>query len=133
MGNNVKYMNMQSIYNKYKNGGYSINRGEYATDRVADGHIFDEDKSVRWNREQVELHNKHAEAEWSRMNSDIQAKNNELHTDVIHYIMAEYGMNYKQAEALESYAYADKHSCMHDYFLYIDEFAGKVQMIMSLK
>lgn len=38
--------------------------------RVKEGHVFDEDKSVKWNREQVELNNEKYDSEVKKLNTE---------------------------------------------------------------
>jgi len=76
------------------------------------GHIFDENMSVKWNRDKLEEENKKFEDEVSRLNT---AKNKDLlavHELVYQKIQDDVGHNLSRtaAEKIFNYAYDDKHA-----------------------
>lgn len=76
------------------------------------GHIFDENMSVKWNRDKLEEENKKFEGEVSRLNT---AKNKALlavHELVYQKIQDDVGHNLSRtaAEKIFNYAYDDKHA-----------------------
>lgn len=76
------------------------------------GHIFDENMSVKWNRDKLEEENKKFEDEVSRLNT---AKNKALlavHELVYQKIQDDVGHNLSRtaAEKIFNYAYDDKHA-----------------------
>lgn len=74
------------------------------------GTIFDEEKSVRWNREEVERRNKLHEDEVKELNT----KKNQLLIEwikaVYDYIIEETGVSEEKAKDIYNYLYAEYHS-----------------------
>jgi hypothetical protein len=74
-------------------------------------HIFDEDQSVRWNREEVARRN----AEMKDLVSKVQAAKEEsyecLYTEIYRYIMEEsvYDVSFTEAEARVIWQHVNKH------------------------
>ncbi len=83
--------------------------------------VFDEDKSVKWNREERDRANEAVRIEKERLrkvHSDLE----EEATDIsLKYIMQEAHMNEKQASLLWSYVFEEYHSYMNDVFSNLDE------------
>lgn len=80
--------------------------------KVPGNHIFDEDQSVKWNREQVELNNKKYQSEVARLNTEKnKARDNvlELIYDKIQYEVG-HRISRKKAQAIWSYAYEKGHA-----------------------
>lgn len=124
-------MNITEIREKYDNGDYT-----YKADipkKVWDDHIFDEELSVKRNRELAIEHNQ-------KVNElRIEARNKQLEldqqftADIVGYIQEEYGFNEFQAREIEHFVYEEHHSCMYDYFIYIDTFADWAYKLRSLE
>lgn len=75
--------------------------------KVPGNHIFDEDQSVKWNREQVENNNQRYRDEVARLNTEKnKARDNvlELIYDKIQYEVG-YRISRKKAQAIWSFAY----------------------------
>lgn len=125
-------MNIEEIRNKYNNGDYTYK--VELPEKVNESHIFDENLSVKQNREMVIEHN----ANVSKIRQDYIRKNTELftemRTDVIKYIMCEYGFAENVSKTIESHVYIEEHSCMSDYFSSIDTYCEFVEdIIMCIK
>ena len=124
-------MDIIEIREKYDNGDYT-----YKADipkKVWDDHIFDEELSVKRNRELAIEHNQ-------KVNElRIEARNKQLEldqqftADIVGYIQEEYGFNEFQAREIEHFVYEEHHSCMYDYFIYIDTFADWAYKLRSLE
>lgn len=80
--------------------------------RVPKGYVFDEDKSVRWNAEQVESHNVEIQKEVSEKQKARSLAINKATDAIIALIVDEfYGeINSKQAEVIWNIAYDRGHS-----------------------
>ena len=80
--------------------------------RVPKGYVFDEDKSVRWNAEQVESHNAAIQKEVSEKQKARSLAINQATDSIIALIVDEfYGeINSKQAEVIWNIAYDRGHS-----------------------
>ena len=120
-------MDITEIRDKYKNRGYSYE--VKIPKRLAEDYIFDENLTVKRNREMVAEHNQKV----NNIREEAMRKQNELYQqlteDVVTYIYINYNLSVPQARKVESYVYDQYHSCMYDYFVYIDtvaEFAEKV-------
>lgn len=72
-------------------------------------YVYDENKSVKWNREhQQELETKYA-SEIKEYTSKSNAKYKEFYYDVLKVLSEEFRFNAKQAEIIFSRAYDDSH------------------------
>ena len=92
--------------------------------KLGEYHVFDEDKSVKWNKEMVAKHNAQVEElrdKKFREQSDLHVQFTE---DVISYIMDEYDMNRSQADLVQQFVYAHWHAFMSEYFSHIDTIAS---------
>ena len=124
-------MNITEIREKYNNGDYT-----YKADipkKVWDNHVFDADLSINRNREMAKEHNQKVDE------LRIEARNKQLEldrqftADIVGYIQEEYGFNEFQAREIEHFVYEEHHSCMYDYFIYIDTFADWAYKLRSLE
>lgn len=124
----MSYMDIQDIRKKFYNDEYSCKMA--VPQSVKENHVFDENLSVKQNREMVREHNERAVA----LRKERDRKNNELHqqmrNDVIQYIVHTYGLSKDQASIIESYVYTEKHSFMGDYFIYIDDISEMVEQVI---
>ena len=124
-------MDISEIREKYDNGDYT-----YKADipkKVGNDHIFDEELSVRRNRELAQEHNKKV----AELRAEAQKKQNlldwQLTADVINYITENYYLNEVQARKVERFVYQEHHSSMCDYFSYIDTYAIFVSDIINME
>ena len=114
-------MDIYKIHEKYDKGDYT-----YKVDipkKVWDDHIFDEELSVKRNREMAKEHNQRVD----ELRAEAQKQQNLLHwqltSDIINYIQENYNLNELQARTVERFVYQEYHSSMYDYFSYIDTLA----------
>ena len=127
----VKYKDISEIRQDYDNGRYRSNI--VIPKRVTENYVFDEDLSVRKNREMVAEHNANIDKMRLEKNKESARLDRQLHDDVAAYIMGTCDMNKKQAEIVENYVYIEKHSYMGDYFSAIDEVAEMVEKVLNAK
>lgn len=124
----MSYIDIEEIRKKYNSGDYTYQ--VFVPLSVSDNHIFDENLSVKRNREMVVEHNEMVRT----LHKEKQMKNNELllqmRNEVTKYIAGTYGMSKEQASIVESYVYTEKHSFMCDYFSAIDEIAEMVEKVI---
>jgi len=80
--------------------------------KVPNDYIFDEDQSVKWNREQVELNNKKYQSEVARLNTEKNKARDSIRDLIIEKIQHEVGhrLSRKKAEAIWNCAYEYGHS-----------------------
>ena len=98
------------------------------------GDVIDEDKSVRWNREEVEKRKQAREEEVRRLNKE-KTELYKLYDDgllklLIEEYKPEYKMKLEEARILYRKAYADEHS--FGVYTVVAEFRGLADMYISL-
>lgn len=114
---------------------YAYEKGEYNFTEpypsyLSAGTVIDEDKSVKWNANEVEKRNRQITLDreaWRKRKYEVESK---LSKDVVNYLINTWQFNTEQAEILERFVYEDKHSAMSDYFASIDEMAKLVRQII---
>jgi hypothetical protein len=123
-------MDIIEIRDKYNNKGYSYE--VKIPKRLAEDYIFDENLTVKCNREMVVEHNQKVKDMYEKAVHKQNELYQQLTEDVVNYIHTNYNMNISQARKVESYIYEHYHSCMYDYFLYIDTVAEFVEKVVDL-
>lgn len=80
--------------------------------KVKPDHIFDEDKSVKWNREQVEINNAVYRAEVARLFTEKNKARDDVINMIIEKIQSEVGasLSKQKAKAIWEFAYEERHS-----------------------
>lgn len=95
--------NIYDVKNDLYNGVYTskpIRHPKF----LKDNHVFDENKSVKWNREQVEIYNKN---EGEKYNAALKEKHNcaeRLKNDVVEALSASYNLSKDAVETAYHYA-----------------------------
>ena len=107
-------MDIIEIRDRYNNGYYACHMEIPA--RVKENHVFDENLSVKRNREMVEEHNQRVE----NLKKEEREKQGELYrqltNDVVKYIVDSYDMNEEQARIVERFVY----TCLYrETFFYV--------------
>ncbi|KXY51220.1 hypothetical protein AT268_32515 [Bacillus cereus] len=128
----ISYSCIDEISNAFANDFYEPQQEYPSHIKFSEKHVFDEEKSVKWNREEVERQNEQVKQRKMKWNSEKSRLNAKLQNDCVQILKEDYGLNEAQAEKLYGYVYNDKHSCMHDFFIYLEEFAGVTKEILSL-
>ncbi|MED0951494.1 hypothetical protein P4T70_25900 [Bacillus mobilis] len=128
----ISYSCIDEISNAFVNKFYEPLQ-EYPSHRkFSEKHVFDEEKSVKWNREEVERQNEQLKQRKTEWNSEKGRLNAKLQNDCIQILKEDYNMNEAQAEKLYGYVYQEKHSYMNDFFIHLEEFAKVTKEILSL-
>jgi hypothetical protein len=127
-------MDINDIRKLYDEGHYTykdpVNRDKM---RLPEDYVFDENLSVKRNREMVKEHNDEVE-QFKRIKRDRQAElDRQLTEDVVAYIKEYYDLTEAQARLVEMWVYREKHSFMCDYFSNIDTFAEFADDIANVK
>lgn len=80
--------------------------------KVSADHVFDENQSVKWNREQVNINNTRYLQEVARLNTEKNKARDAIYEDIYRAIQAEVGHNLsrKKAMAIWSYAFDKGHA-----------------------
>ena len=114
-------MDISEIRENWYNGVYTYKANIPGS--VREGHIFDEELSVRRNRELVKEHNDNVVL----LRKNAARIQNELYKrfeyDIVKYIMDNYTLTEAQARKVERFVYQEYHSSMGDYFSNIDIYA----------
>ena len=101
--------------------------------KVKPDHVFDEELSVKRNRELAQEHNDNVDRLWRDKNRIQGELNERLTYDVVIYMMENYNLTERQAKIVENFVYQHYHSSMSDYFGYIDTFADFAFMLVEPK
>ena len=123
-------MDISVIRDKYNNREYNHNI-KYGN-KVPENYVFDEELTVKRNREMVAEHNAKVKAERDAAYAKQAELDKKLTHDVCCYITENYDISYSVATKIERFCYQEKHSCMCDYFSYIDTIAELVDDIIYM-
>jgi hypothetical protein len=95
--------------------------------------VFDEELSVKRNRELAQEHNDSVDQMYRERNKKQGELDNQLTDDIVEYIMAYYDLTEKQARMVQNFVYQEHHAFMGDYFSYIDTYADFAFMLLEPK
>lgn len=123
-------MDISEIRERYDNGYYRCKIEVPFT--VSTDHVFDENLSVKRNREMAAEHNLKVKDMIKEKKNKQAELYHQLTNDVVTYIVDSYDLNEEQARIIERFVYAEKHSSMCDYFSYIDDIAYMVEDIVRV-
>lgn len=123
---------LEDIRKDYNDGVY-VSKLKYPTaKKFPEGYIFDEDKSVKWNKEEVQRRNQEIADQYSAYRAENARLNNNLGDDVMNALVAEYGFSREQVLKIWGYAYNEKHSVMNDVFNFVTELADFYEEMVRL-
>lgn len=121
-------MDIQKIREKWKNGEYHHNI-VYGV-KLSSDYIFDENLSVKRNRELVEEYNANVDALKKEASLKQLELSRKLRHDVCCFITENYTLDYAAAEKIECFCSVEYHSNMYSYFDYIPIIADLVDSIV---
>ena len=130
-------LDINEIRENYNNGKYSISHYSEFQELIKltkfpRDHVFDENLSVKRNREMVEEHNDKIE-QLRKVKREKQADlDRQLTEDVVAYLIDSYNLTSAQARLVELWAYNEKHHCMHDYFIFVDSLAEFADDLLTI-
>ena len=104
--------------------------------KVPLGYIFDEDKSVRWNRQQVEINNRNYDEEVIKLKSERSERMSVVLEDIYTAIQEDMSceISREQAEIIWCYAYDMGHSGgAYEIFSQLDVLIGFVESLLINK
>ncbi len=117
-------LHINEIRELYNKGHYTFKLPESVDMKtLPPDYVFDEELSVKRNRELVEEHNSRVVDLKRKKQAGQEDLNRQLTYDVIEYIKENYDLTEAQARIVEMFVYREHHSFMCDYFSYIDTFA----------
>lgn len=123
---------IEDIKRDWQDGLYNPDNRKYKLHPVRDCHIFDENLSVKENRRLVDEYNAQVKVDRAARQQEIIRLDAMFHNDIVEYIVATYHLNKAQASAIEQRVYIEKHSCMTDYFVEIDDMCDFVENLITL-
>ena len=95
--------------------------------RLKDNEVLDEDKPVRWNKEQVQKNHEDYDKEVVRLNTLKNKERDEVLSNIYKEIQSNVtGLGEKGAKAIYRYAYEQGHSCGYN------EVAGHITALYEL-
>ena len=124
-------LDIDEIRVNYNNGVYT-----YKVDipkKVKPDHVFDEELSVKRNRELAQEHNDNVDRLWRDKNRIQHELDERLTYDVVVYMLENYNLTERQAKIVKNFVYQEHHSFMGDYFSYIDTYADFAFMLLPPK
>lgn len=124
-------MDIRKIRENYDNGYYNAPYTEPMTMLPAD-YVFDENLSVKANRELVEEHNNKCDEQRRTRRAVQNSLEKQLRNDVADYIIEAYDLTRGQAELVERFTYSENHSFMCDYFSNIDQIAEFAEELTNI-
>lgn len=122
-------MDINEIRKDYREGKYNFRMDIPA--KLKENHVFDADLTIKQNKEMIEEHNKKVDELRKEMRKKNVELSQKLTNDVVAYILNNYNINETQARIIEGFVYNDKHSCMEDYFSYIDIISEMVEKVIK--
>lgn len=102
--------------------------------KVPENYVFDEDQSVKWNKEQVEINNRKYKEEVARLNTLKNKARDSVYEDIYKYIQGEVGHNLPRdkASAIWGYAYEQGHAYgISEIKIYLDEIIEVVKKVFE--
>lgn len=101
----MDFYKLYDMANEYNNFSYKPKNKKYKI-----GEVIDEDKSVRWNREEVEKRNRLREEEVKRLNTEKNRLFIKWIDAVYIYIMQETKVKKEKAKDIYNYLYTEYHN-----------------------
>lgn len=110
MNKKIEINNMKDLRDNYREGYYDFKETMPVGKKLADDYVFDENLSVKKNREMIKLHNekilKAKDEYWDRYYKSIA----DFNSDFKVAIKKELNINEEKANVIFNYIYNEKHS-----------------------
>lgn len=123
------------IWQKYE-AMENMGRNPYGFKRVPSNFVFDEDKSVKWNKEQAQKNNDDYDNEVKRLNQEKMKRRNEIYAEIYKVIQEEvgFGISEKKAAKIWEYAYDKGHSAgWYEIMVNLEEIEELVKFVLDKK
>jgi len=108
----------------------------YGFKRVPSNFVFDEDKSVKWNKEQAKKSNDDYDNEVKRLNQEKMKRRDEIYAEIYKTIQEEvgFGISEKKAAKIWEYAYDKGHSAgWYEIIINLEEIEELVKFVLGEK
>lgn len=102
--------------------------------KVPANYVFDEDQSVKWNKEQVKINNQKYKEEVARLNTLKNKARDSVHEDIYRNIQEEVGHDLSRDKAKVIFAYAYKQGYAYgitEVKHYLDEIMEVVKKVLE--
>lgn len=103
---NLLVSSYKSFYTNYPG---KLNREEYPYPKETD--IIDEDKSVKWNKEEVQRLRRAFESKVEELNKYKNLISNAFEDKIIEILAKDNNVSVAESKKIWSYAYSEEHSC----------------------
>lgn len=123
------------IWQKYEEME-NMGRKPYGFKRIPSNFVFDEDKSVKWNKEQAQKNNDDYDNEVKRLNQEKMKRRDEIYAEIYKAIQEEvgFGISEKKAAKIWEYAYNRGHSAgWYEIIVNLDEIEKLVKFVLDKK
>lgn len=123
------------IWQKYE-AMENMGRNPYGFKRVPSNFVFDEDKSVKWNKEQAQKNNDDYDNEVKRLNQEKMKRRDEINAEIYKTIQEEvgFGISEKKAAKIWEYAYDRGHSAgWYERIANLEEIEELVKSVLDKK
>lgn len=126
-------MDISEIKERYTQGLYTYSAiiPESNKTLLPPDYIFDEELTVRRNRELVAEHNERVKTLKNDKITRQAALDRQLTYDVVEYITSTYDLTERQARLVELFVNNRYHSCMMDYFNNLDNFCELAETLVN--
>ena len=115
MDNKEEYYDVDELRTMYE-GAYCMKMKPDLLRSYKEGYVFDENKSVKWNREEVERLNGEYDEECKRLRSLRNSKIDEVENEIFKYISNETGLSIDKSKLVWKYLYEKYHAFCSDLF-----------------
>lgn len=119
---------------KIEHGDYENKTPRPSREAFPENHVFDEEKSVRWNREEVERRNRDRVAEIKAYHNMVTQYERLFHKDIVQYLLDNYHINDNQmiAEKIFEMAKETSDNGHLNIFFGASEIADFVEKILTM-
>ena len=123
---------IEDIYDKVKSGYYDYTDLTFPrkTEKCFEGYITDENKSVRWNKEQVELEQKKYAEALEKFNYELRKRRKEFYDSLVNYLI-ERGFKRKASERIVNQAMSER-DIRKEVVSLVDEYKDFILEIIEL-
>mgnify|MGYP003523047451 CR=1 FL=1 len=100
---------------------------------VKEGFVFDENKSVKWNRNEVSRVNAEMKENYEAYKVEVEKMRAKEHNAIIQTFASEYNVSNEKVEAAYNYAYSESHSSgMYDVLITLEEVMDLYEKMNSM-